>query len=289
MQTDIDTAIATARKEAPAGAEALFIASVLAEAPIPFEMALAAEGAMHNPALINPAAAMFAVAATLDPICSLDLATMDHATGTFLVSTAVRHRILHSLSPDEHATWRMRAVHALSLAVPDAETGMPVPAVLEPHVEACRMMVDEGFATPDVNRVLHQFGFSLHFNGRHDEAVSYLEAALAVDMQLKAENHPDIVADLEGLATVQREAGRHAEAVLHYEAACDLLEAEWTEDNQLLIPVLAGLALSRKEVGDTSGALAAASRAASLFEKHFGSLPVEPDGSVAACLAMMGR
>jgi len=282
----IRSAVETARADSPAGTEALFCACALADAPVPFEMAIAAEGAMHNPALINPAAAMFAVAATLDPVCRLGLVEMDHATGTFNVPQQVRRVILDDLDPDERAVWQARALHALSLAVPDADPGSQVPEALAPHVAACVEMVREGLATPDANRILHQYGFLLHFAQRHAEAVEYLEAALAVDKRLKPETHPDIASDLEGLAAVLAAAGEHKRAVEVYRECLALFEKGWTENNRALIPVLAGLALSLRETGEKSEADEMARRTRELFESHFGDLPVEPDGVVADCLKM---
>lgn len=284
----VERALAEIAEESPAAAEALCCASLLAEAPIPFEMAIAAEGAMHNPALINPAAAMFAVAATLDPLCSRGLAEMDHATGTFSVPPEVRTAVRATMSEDETLRWQTRAIHALSLAVPDANPDTPVLEALAPHVQVCLDLARDGFATPDVNRVLHQYGFSLHFSGRHHEAAELVDAALTVDLVLKPEAHPDIVADLEGLGTILAAAGDHQNAVMTFRRCKDLLEKEWTEDNQALIPVIAGLALSLRALGEHREAVKLAGRASKLFEKHFGNLPVEPEGRLAECLNLLG-
>lgn len=284
----IESVLAELADDSPAAAEALCCACLLADAPIPFEMAIAAEGAMHNPALINPAAAMFAVAATLDPLCSRGLAEMDHGTGTFSIPGDVRSAVLATLGEDEKLRWQTRAIHALSLAVPDATPDAPVLEALGPHVQVCLDLAREGFATADANRVLHQYGFSLHFSGRHREAAELLDAALTVYLALKPEAHPDIVADLEGLGTVLAAAGDHQNAVMVYRRCLDVLDREWTQENQVLIPVLAGLALSLRELGEKREAVKLAGRAAQLFEKHFGDLPVEPEGPLAECLTLLG-
>lgn len=288
MSHEIDLALTDVASD-HAAMEALCCACVLADAPIPFEMAIAAEGAMHNPALLNPAAAMFAVAATLEPLCSKGLAEMDHGTGTYSIPAEVRERVVAGMSPEDRSAWQARAIHALSLAVPDASPDTPPLAGLAPHINVCLSLVREGFASPDANRALHQYGFSLHFAGQHLDAAELLEAALSVDVALKPEGHPDIAADLEGIASVLAAAGEHERAVEYYERCAELFETLWTEGNQALIPVLAGLALSLRELGREEEAVATAKRAGDLFEQHFGDLPVSPDGAVADCLKLAGR
>ena len=55
-------------EEAAGGAEALFMAAMLAPSALPYDFALSVEGAEHNPSLVNPAAAFFAATATMEPL-----------------------------------------------------------------------------------------------------------------------------------------------------------------------------------------------------------------------------
>lgn len=56
---EILSLIGEVENEAASGAEALFMAAMLADSPLPYDFALSSEGALHNPSLISPAAAFF--------------------------------------------------------------------------------------------------------------------------------------------------------------------------------------------------------------------------------------
>ena len=237
--------------EAAGGAEALFMAVMLAPSTLPYDFALAVEGAVHNPSLANPAAAFFAATATMEPLVARELVEVDADAQTFRVPEDVRQAIRESLSDEDALEWAGRAVYGLNLILPDAEPDhWDIYQWLMPHVLACRELVmDAGLNSAAANRVLHQTGFSLYHQQRFAESADLLEAALAVDVALKGRNHPDICADLEGLGTVLW-AGRDLERAENAFAACLELQKEvFTEDNPMSAPILNSLAVVRQSLG----------------------------------------
>ncbi|XXJ21348.1 tetratricopeptide repeat protein [Desulfovibrio caledoniensis] len=246
-------------REAPGGAETLFMAAMLADAPLPYDFALSVDGTPHNPALVNPAAAFFAATALMDPLVGRDLVMADADHQVFALPGDVRQALRRSLDPEQAAEWAGRAIYALNLALPDADPQQwPMVRWLMPHVLACRDLVAElGVHTAAANRVLHQTGFSLYYQQRHQEAAELLEAAMNVDVALKGGNHPDIAADLEGLATVYWAGNDLARAEAAFNACLDLQREILTENNLATAPVLNGLAMVRQARGDLAGAEAA--------------------------------
>ncbi|EGB15044.1 hypothetical protein DND132_1838 [Pseudodesulfovibrio mercurii] len=246
-------------REAPGGAETLYMAAMLADSPLPYDFVLSVDGTPHNPALVNPAAAFFAATAIMDPLVNRGLVEADADEQAFALPGDVRAALRAGLDREQTAEWAGRAVYALNLSLPDADPqNWPLTEWLLPHVLACRdLAVDPGVPTAAANRVLHQAGFSLHFQGRHREAAELLEAAMAVDVAVKGGHHPDIAADLEGLATVYRAGGDLVRAEAAFRACLDLQGEIFTANHPATAPVLNGLALVLWERGDAAGAEAA--------------------------------
>ena len=246
-------------REAPGGAETLYMAAMLADSPLPYDFALSVEGTPHNPALVNPAAAFFAATALMDPLVGRDLVQADVDHQVFILPADVRSALRGSLDTVQAAEWAGRAVYALNLSLPDADPQhWPLVQWLMPHVLACRDLAAElDVHTAAANRVLHQAGFSLYYQQRHQEAAELLEAAMGVDTALKGGNHPDIAADLEGLATVYWAGNDLARAEAAFKACLDLQHEIFTENNPATAPVLNGLAMVKQARGDLAGAEAA--------------------------------
>lgn len=244
-------AVREVEAEAPGGAEALFMGAMLAESALPYDFALAIEGTPHNPSLINPAAAFFAATATMDPLVKHELIRIDADAQIFQVAEDVRAVLRDSLDDESAAMWAGRAIYALNLVLPDAEPqSWPTVEWLMPHIEACRGLVDSlGVASAATNRVLHQTGFSLYHQQRFAEAAEFLDAALAVDVAVKGNKHPDIAADLEGLGNVMW-AGEQYERAEAAFAGCLALQQEiLTENNPMTAPILNSLAVIRLALG----------------------------------------
>lgn len=268
---DIRTRFEELREQSPMAAEILCMGVFLADASLPTEFALHIEGGMHSPALLNPAAAVFAVAATLDPLLSCGLAQSDAESQTFSIPEEVRRAVLELIPEDERSEWAARACYVLNLSLPDAEPGnWCVAEPLMPHVEACFHLVEQGVRSVAANRVLHQAGFFLFQQERFDEAVRYLEAALKVDVDVKGERHPDIAADHEGLGMVRLAAGDLDGAEREYRACIGLREEIFTPDNPMLAPALDGLAYALLAGGRTDEAVGHWERAASIMERASG-------------------
>nr|WP_286181956.1 tetratricopeptide repeat protein [Desulfovibrio sp. Huiquan2017] len=246
-------------REAPGGAEALYMAAMLAESPLPYDFALSVDGTPHNPALVNPAAAFFAATAIMDPLVNRGLVDADADRQVFALPADVRDALRASLDRDLAAEWAGRAIYALNLILPDADPGnWALTEWLLPHVLACRgLAADLDVRTAAANRVLHQTGFSLYFRQRHREASELLEAAMAVDVAVKGDRHPDIAADLEGLAMVYWAGRDLARAEATFRACLDLQHEIFTENNPATAPVLNGLGMVRQARGDLAGAEAA--------------------------------
>lgn len=274
---------AVARVEAgePASTEVLRMAAMLADHPLPVEFSLSMEGADHNPALINPAAAMFATMATLSPLFDAGLIHAEDGERTFRVAGDVRDALHRAMSPEERSDWARRAVYALNLVLPDAEPeNWPVVEFLLPHVLACRDLAGLGLASAALNRVLHQAGFSLHLQGRHREGAILLRAALDVDVAVKGEGHPDIAEDWEGLGMVLWSAGDMAGARTAFETCLALQERIYTEDNAVTAPILNALGVVLQGSGNLAGAETAYRRCLAVIEKHHG----EDSPTMASCL-----
>ncbi|WP_316899087.1 tetratricopeptide repeat protein [Pseudodesulfovibrio indicus] len=238
-------------QEAPGGAETLFMAAMLADASLPYDFALSVDGTPHNPALINPAAAFFAATAIMDPIIERGLALADADNQVFILAPGVRETLRTSLTREQALEWGGRAVYALNLVLPDADPQhWPMVEWLMPHILACRdLAVDPGVVTAAANRVLHQAGFSLHFQQRHQEGAVLLEAALDADIRAKGERHPDITADLEGLGTVYWAAGDLARAETAFRDCLALQREIFTENNPASAPILNSLAMVLQAAG----------------------------------------
>ncbi|MBG0791520.1 MAG: tetratricopeptide repeat protein [Desulfovibrionaceae bacterium] len=280
---DILAAVNEVERQAPGGAEALYMAAMLADSPLPYDFALAMEGAPHNPALVNPAAAFFAATALFEPLVERGLIHGDPDARTFTLPPDVRAALRDSLSPEETLEWAGRAVYGLNLILPDAEPqNWPTVQWLMPHVMACRALAaDLGLVSAAANRVLHQAGFSHHHQRLHREAAELLEAAMAVDVALKGRRHPDIAADLEGLGTVYWAAGdlERSEAAF---ASCHELQREiFTEDNPAGASALNSLAVVRQALGRFDEAKRAFGECLRLLEAGHG--PDHP--ATASCLS----
>lgn len=244
-------AVREVEAEAPGGTEALFMAAMLAESPLPYDFALSVDGAQHNPSLINPAAAFFAATATIDPLVDRDLIKTDIDAQIYQVRQDVRQVLLDSLTDAERFEWAGRAIYALNLVLPDAEPqNWPTVEWLLPHVYASRDLVaDLGVNTPAANRVLHQAGFSLYHQQRHAEAAELLDSALAVDVAVKGREHPDICADLEGLGTVLWAGGQLERAEAAFAGCLELQKEVYTEGNPVTAPILNSLAVVQQSLG----------------------------------------
>jgi tetratricopeptide (TPR) repeat protein len=280
---DIAAAIGELDHDASGAREALYMAAMLAPAPLPYDFALSVEGAMHNPSLINPAASFFAATATLEPLVIRGLAHTDPDGRTYAVPRAVREAVHASLDEAERLDWAGRAVYGLNLTLPDAEPeSWPVVEWLMPHVLACREMVAErGLRTPAANRVLHQAGFSLHLRGRHAEAADLLDLALAVDVALKGKNHPDIAADLEGLGTVLWAGGDLERAEAAFAGCLELQQRIFTENNPVTAPILNALGVVRQALGRLDQAEADLRQCLRVLTMSVG----EGHPSIASCLS----
>ena len=243
--------VAGVEKEAPGGAEALFMAAMLAPSPLPYDFALSMDGTPHNPALINPAAAFFAASAIIEPLISNDLIDVDADSQVFMLRDDVRLALRASLDEGQSCEWAVRALYGLNLSLPDAEPqNWPTVQWLMPHIRASRNLVAElGVNTAAANRIFHQTGFSFYHQHQYGEAVDFLEAAMSVDVALKGGQHPDIVADLEGLATVYWAAEEYVRAEAAFAACLELQKEIFTENNAATAPILNSLAVIRQALG----------------------------------------
>lgn len=244
-------AVQEVEKEAPMGAEALFMAAMLADSTLPFDFAISIEGTAHNPSLINPAAAFFAATATIDPLVTRDLIKTDVEEQIFVLHNDVRETLLASLDQEQKVQWAVRAMYALNLVLPDAEPqNWPTVEWLMPHVHACRDLITElDVNTPAANRVLHQAGFSLYHQQRYHEAAELLDVALAVDVVVKGKDHPDITVDLEGLGTVLWAGGDYPKAEAAFATCLELQKDIFTEENVVTAPILNSLGVLRQAQG----------------------------------------
>ncbi|BCS88714.1 tetratricopeptide repeat protein [Pseudodesulfovibrio sediminis] len=284
-QATIMSAISAVENEAPGGAEALYMAAMLADSPLPYDFALSIDGTAHNPSLINPAAAFFAATATIDPLVTRDLIVVDADSQIFQLKEDVRTTLRNAMDDAQAREWASRALYAMNLVLPDAEPQhWNTVQWLMPHIEVCRALVTElDVNTAAANRVLHQTGFSLYHQERYQDAIGFLEAAMAVDVAFKGEQHPDIVADMEGLGTVHWAAGDLTRAEQTFAACLELQKTIFTEDNPATAPVLNSLAVVRQGLGDYSGAEAT-------FEECLRILRLAHDDAhpaIASCLSNM--
>lgn len=268
----IMAAVREVEQEAPGGAEALYMAAMLADSPLPYDFALSIEGTPHNPSLINPAAAFFAATATMDPLVTRELIAIDADDQIYQPLPDVREALQASLSVEEREEWAGRAIYALNLVLPDAEPqNWPTVEWLMPHILACRELVAElGVNTAAANRVLHQTGFSLYHQGRHQEAAELLNAALAVDVALKGDQHPDIAADLEGLGTVLWAGNQLDKAEKAFAACLSLQQTIFTEDNPVTAPILNSLGVVRQSLGRFDDAETAFKECVRILTKNHG-------------------
>lgn len=268
--------------EAAGGVEALFMAAMLAETPLPYDFALSIEGTPHNPSLINPAAAFFAATATIDPLVTRELIKIDADSQLYQLHDDVRTVLRESLSPEEQFNWASRAIYALNLVLPDAEPqNWDTVEWLMPHIIACRDLVTRlNVHTPAANRVLHQAGFSLYHQHRYGEAAELLDHALAVDVALKGKQHPDICADLEGLGTVLWAGEDYPRAEAAFAGCLDLQKEIFTEDNPVTAPILNSLAVVRQSQGKFEEAEATFKECLRILNLAYG----EGHPSMASCL-----
>ncbi|MDC0336177.1 tetratricopeptide repeat protein [Pseudodesulfovibrio sp.] len=250
-QEDILAAVKEVEKEAAGGAEALLMAAMLAETPLPYDFALSIEGTPHNPSLINPAAAFFAATATIDPLVTRDLIKIDADDQIYQLHDDVRETLRTSMSTEKKIEWAGRAIYALNLVLPDAEPQhWHTVEWLMPHILACRDLVLElEVHTAAANRVLHQAGFSLYHQQRYREAAELLDIALTVDVGLKGKQHPDISIDLEGLGSVLWAGGDYLRAEAAFAGCYELQKEIYTEDNLVTAPILNSLAVVRQSLG----------------------------------------
>ena len=247
----IFAAVREVEKDAPGSAEALFMAVMLGDSALPYDFALSMEGTPHNPSLINPAAAFFATTAIIDPLVTRNLIKTDVDSQIFSLYRNVREAMLASMETKQKIEWAGRAMYGLNLVLPDAEPqNWPTVEWLMPHVLACRDLITElDVNTPAGNRVLHQAGFSLYHQRRHQEAAELLDIALTVDVALKGKQHPDIAADLEGLGTVLWAGEDYPKAEAAFATCLELQKEIFTEDNLVTAPILNSLAVIRQALG----------------------------------------
>lgn len=280
---EILAAVKDVEAEAAGGAEALFMAAMLAETPLPYDFALSIEGTPHNPSLINPAAAFFAATATIDPLVTRDLIKIDADEQIYQLHDDVRQTLKDSLTPDDQVTWAGRAIYALNLVLPDAEPQhWPTVEWLMPHVLACRALVTElGVNSAAANRVLHQAGFSLYHQHRYAEAADLLDHALAVDVALKGKQHPDICTDLEGIGSVLWAGEDYPRAEAAFAGCYELQKEIFTADNPVTAPILNSLAVVRQALGKFTEAEETFKECLRVLTKAHG----EGHPSIASCLS----
>lgn len=282
---DIGAAVREVENEAAGGAEALYMAAMLARAPLPYDFALSVEGTPHNPALSHPAAAFFAATATIDPLVTRDLITIDADQQIYQIHDDVRDVLLDSMNDDQRLEWAGRAIYGLNLVLPDAEPQhWETVKRLMPHILACRDLVtDLEVHTAAANRVLHQAGFSLYHQKKYQEAAELIDLALAVDVAIKGRQHPDICADLEGLGAVLW-AGQQYERAEAAFASCYALQKQiFTEDNPVVAPILNSLAVVRQSLGNYASAEKDFKECLRILTRTHG----EEHPSVASCLNNM--
>lgn len=249
-----ETILAAVREvetEAAGGAEALYMATMLADSPLPFDFALSIEGTPHNPSFINPAAAFFAATATIEPLVTRELIKTDTDDQIYQLHDDVRDTLRNALTPEEEVEWASRAIYALNLVLPDAEPqNWDTVQWLMPHIMACRELVlEREVYTAAANRVLHQTGFSLYHQQRYNEAAEFLDIALTVDVALKGRQHPDIVSDLEGIGSVLWAGQDFPRAEAAFAGCYELQKEIFTEDNVVVAPILNSLAVVRQAQG----------------------------------------
>lgn len=282
---EILAAVREVEAEAAGGAEALYMAVMLADSPLPYDFALSIEGTPHNPSLINPAAAFFAATATIEPLVTRELIKVDSDDQIYQLHEDVREVLLDSLSPDDRFEWASRAIYALNLVLPDAEPqNWNMVHWLMPHVEACRELVRElEVNTAAANRVLHQTGFSLYHQQRYQEAADYLDQALIVDVALKGPQHPDIVTDLEGIGSVLWAGEDYPRAEAAFAGCYELQQEIFTEDNVMCAPILNSLAVVRQAQGKFEDSENTFKECLRILTKAHG----EGHPSIASCLSNM--
>lgn len=248
---EIMAIVKNAVDDAAGGAEALYMAAMLAETPLPYDFALSIEGTPHNPSLINPAAAFFAATATMDPLVTHDLIKIDADDQIYQLHDDVRAALRESMTQEEQCEWASRAIYALNLVLPDAEPqNWPTVQWLMPHVRACITLIQElDVNTAAANRVLHQAGFSHYHQQKYAEAAELLDHALAVDVALKGKQHPDICADLEGIGTVLWAGEDYPRAEAAFKGCYDLQQEIFTADNPVSAPILNSLAVVQQSQG----------------------------------------
>ena len=278
-------AVQEVEKEAPGGAEALFMAAMLADSALPYDFALSIEGTPHNPSLINPAAAFFAATATIDPLVTRDLIKIDVDNQIFALRDDVREVLLGSMDAEQKVEWAGRAMYGLNLVLPDADPqNWPTVEWLMPHIHACRdLIIDLDVNTPAGNRVLHQAGFSLYHRQRYQEAAELLDIALTVDMVLKGKQHPDITADLEGLGTVLWAGEDYPKAEAAFTACLELQKEIFTEDNLVTAPILNSLGVIHQAQGKFDEAEQTFTECVRILTEAHG----EGHPSIASCLNNM--
>lgn len=279
-------AVRAIEADSPLSVEVLCMAVMLAPEPLPLDFALTLDGASHNPALLNPAAAIFAVAATLDPVLNSGFMEQDLATDTLSVPEHVRRALRESMTPEQARDWASRAMYALNLVLPDVDQEIwDRVDFLLPHVRVCADLVRElGVNTAAANRVLHQTGYALHMQDRNEEAVPFVEAALNVDVAVKGEMHPEIAGDYEGLGMVCLAAGLSEKAAGALERSLHVYEAVFTENNPAMAPVLNMLGVVRMRLGEFDAAARCLERCRVVLEA---GAPDDP--ALATCLTNLAH
>jgi tetratricopeptide (TPR) repeat protein len=145
---------------------------------------------------------------------------------------------------------------------------------------------------PDTLKSMHSLAISYNALGRYAEALTLLEATLAVQKVKLGPDHPDTLRSMLNLANSYQALGRHAEALKLLEATLALQKAKLGPDHPDTLSSMLNLARSYAALGRNDEALTLFEETLARREAKLG--PDHPDTllirlGVARCLVRLGR
>ena len=72
--------------------------------------------------------------------------------------------------------------------------------------------------------ILHEYGSILHTNAQHDKAIEYFNKALAIDVKVFDNEHPNVATSYNNIGSVWRAKGEYDKAIDFYNKALDIFK-----------------------------------------------------------------
>jgi tetratricopeptide (TPR) repeat protein len=179
-------------------------------------------------------------------------------TSTLTVHRLVQTVVRDNLSTEDQQVWAGAAARLVTAAFPQGSIDVaiwPACAYLLPHALTVVDHAEPLGVEPDATaQLLNQATFYLWSRGQYEQARTLQEKALAIDVRVFGDDHPNTLGSMNNLATVRRALGDSQGASELHEQALAASRRVLGEDHPDTLGLMNNLAETRRALGDLHGA-----------------------------------